>query len=115
MQALREAVGLRDLSIAPAVDKTATRRKSMAVPVFKQYREADGKFYFKLGEDDRVLLQSQGYDAPRDAGQQVAALKAGRCDDATLSAWLVGDATLEDVRDALARIAEAEADKAAHA
>jgi tryptophanyl-tRNA synthetase len=46
------------------------------MPVFKQYREADGRFYFKLvGAGDAVLLQSEGFDQGRDAGQWVARLK----------------------------------------
>ncbi|MHB8912274.1 MAG: tryptophan--tRNA ligase [Lysobacter sp.] len=82
---LREAVGLRDLSrVFTTGGETAAKA---TLPVFKQYREADGRFYFKLVDGDRVLLQSAGFDAPKDAGQRVAALKrAGRLDpgDATL-------------------------------
>ncbi len=82
---LREAVGLRDLSRVSATDGADTAKA--ARPVFKQYREADGRFYFKLVDGDRVLLQSGGFDAPKDAGQRVAALKRdGRLDreDGTL-------------------------------
>ncbi|MEG1203612.1 MAG: DUF1508 domain-containing protein, partial [Comamonas sp.] len=44
---------------------------------FKQYREKDGKFYFKLVRaDGSVLLQSQAFDAPRDAGMMIAKLQA---------------------------------------
>jgi tryptophanyl-tRNA synthetase len=45
--------------------------------VFKQYREADGRFHFKLVDGDRLLLQGDGFASPRDAGQLVARLKAG--------------------------------------
>src|SRR5690606_5999112 len=44
---LRHAVGLRDLSAL----ETSTERGAVAaeaLPVFKQYREADGRFHFKL-------------------------------------------------------------------
>ena len=76
LAALREAVGLRDLStVAAAVP--VKREKPTGVPTFKQYREADGKFYFKLMQGERVLLQSRGFDSPREAGQRVAAMKAG--------------------------------------
>src|SRR5690606_5001572 len=62
---LREAVGLRDLSkvelggteAGEAIDK-------VLLAAFKQYREPDGKFYFKLVEGERVLLQSRAFDAP---------------------------------------------------
>ncbi|MDP3823808.1 MAG: tryptophan--tRNA ligase [Burkholderiales bacterium] len=74
---LREAVGLRRMVAvgAPAASSTAARAKA-ALPTFKQYREADGKFYFKLAAaDGRVLLQSAAFDSGRDAGQWVSRLK----------------------------------------
>ncbi|WCE05265.1 tryptophan--tRNA ligase [Pseudoxanthomonas sp. JBR18] len=74
LRELREAVGLRDLSAAAATAPKAVAKA--ALPVFKQYREADGRFYFKLSDaQGTVLVQSQGFDSPRDAGQLVAALK----------------------------------------
>ncbi|HEY0200275.1 MAG TPA: tryptophan--tRNA ligase [Burkholderiaceae bacterium] len=76
MRTLREAVGLRSLQAAaqPAVGKAA---KDAAPPVFKQYRESDGQFYFKLvaGQGGRLLLQSRGFATPREAGQAIAALQ----------------------------------------
>ncbi|MBB1087883.1 tryptophan--tRNA ligase [Lysobacter sp. SG-8] len=75
---LRDAVGLRDLSALPAHETAGTAKVQAAV--FKQYREADGRFFFKLAQGDRLLLQSDGHASPRDAGQLVARLKgaAGR-------------------------------------
>ena len=72
----REAVGLRRFTAvaAPAVD-TAKASKA-ALPVFKQYREADGQFYFKLvSAEGQVLLQSAAFAGGRDAGQWVSRLK----------------------------------------
>jgi tryptophanyl-tRNA synthetase len=46
MGELRHAVGLRNLGAAAAA-ATAKVAKA-ALPAFKQYRESDGKFYFKL-------------------------------------------------------------------
>ena len=85
LAALREAVGLRDLSSARAGDTRADARKDAAAtaPTFKQYREADGKFYFKLMLGERVLLQSRGFESPRDAGQRIAAMKQGELDAGT--------------------------------
>ncbi|QYY24934.1 tryptophan--tRNA ligase [Diaphorobacter sp. MNS-0] len=76
LQRLRAAVGLRSLS-AVAHPAPATQKTSKAtLPAFKQYREADGKFYFKLvAADGRLLLQSTGFDGPRDAGQSIARLQ----------------------------------------
>src|SRR3546814_21098280 len=51
------------------------RSAKAALPVFKQYRETDGRFHFKLVDGDRVLLISRGFDSPKDAGQKIAALK----------------------------------------
>ncbi|WP_149194680.1 tryptophan--tRNA ligase [Luteimonas suaedae] len=76
LRRLREAVGLRDLAHAPAeAEADAGAGAAQAPPQFKQYRESDGRFYFKLVDDDRVLLQSVGHDSPRDAGQLIARLK----------------------------------------
>lgn len=72
---LRSAVGLRSLAQASTAAKPAKAAKA-ALPTFKQYREADGKFYFKLVDaDGRLLLQSTGFDAPKDAGQAIARLQ----------------------------------------
>jgi tryptophanyl-tRNA synthetase len=72
---LRSAVGLRSLAQASKAAKPAKAAKA-ALPTFKQYREADGKFYFKLVDaDGRLLLQSTGFDAPKDAGQAIARLQ----------------------------------------
>jgi tryptophanyl-tRNA synthetase len=47
-----------------------------AVASFKQYREADGKFYFKLVDaQQKVLLQSRGFSSPKEAGQAIAQIK----------------------------------------
>ena len=74
---LRHAVGLRNLATAPAA-AVATKPKPAALPQFKQYREADGRFHFKLVDGDgRLLLQGAGFASPREAGQCVAALKQG--------------------------------------
>jgi tryptophanyl-tRNA synthetase len=46
-----------------------------AVASFKQYREKDGQFYFKLVDaQGQVLLQSLGFASPKDAGQTIARL-----------------------------------------
>ena len=48
------------------------------MPTFKQYRESDGSFSFKLADGEgRLLLQGAQYTSPRDAGQRIAALKQG--------------------------------------
>ncbi|KAB8180506.1 tryptophan--tRNA ligase [Lysobacter maris] len=79
LKRVREAVGLRDLSKVEAVAEQTAEK--VAAPVFKQYREADGRFYFKLVQGDRVLLQSEGHASPRDAGQLVAKLKQSAGDE----------------------------------
>ncbi|RCX08981.1 tryptophan--tRNA ligase [Extensimonas vulgaris] len=77
MRELRHAVGLRSLaqSTAQQTEKPAKPGKN-ALPTFKQYREADGKFYFKLvSPQGQLLLQSMGFDSPRAAGQAIAQLQ----------------------------------------
>ena len=71
---LRSAVGLRSLAQTSAAQ--STKAAKVALPSFKQYREADGKFYFKLlAADGRLLLQSTGFAAPKEAGQAIAQLQ----------------------------------------
>jgi tryptophanyl-tRNA synthetase len=75
MRELREAVGLRKLG---SQSKPAAKEKTAktALPVFKQYRETDGKFHFKLLDaQGLLLLQSQGFESPKEAGQAVALLQ----------------------------------------
>ncbi len=75
---LRHAVGLRALTALSTSADAASGEPAEAVkpPQFKQYRDADGLFYFKLVADDgRILLQSLSHAAPRDAGQRIARLK----------------------------------------
>ena len=45
---------------------------------FKQYRESDGLFYFKLvSPEGQLLLQSTGFASPREAGQLIGQLQQG--------------------------------------
>jgi tryptophanyl-tRNA synthetase len=88
MGRLRHAVGLRDLS---AQDHArAAKTAKVAKPLFKQYRESDGQFYFKLVDTDgTLLLQSLGFASPKDAGQAIGLLqKQGAAALAELSAKL---------------------------
>jgi len=74
MARLRQAVGLRGL--AQSVKTTAKAVKTETASL-KQYREADGRFYFKVVDaKGAVLLQSRGLDSPQVAGQSIALLKA---------------------------------------
>ena len=74
MGQLRHAVGLRPLQTHAS---TTAKTVKVALPVFKQYRESDGQFYFKLqSAEGRLLLQSGAFAAPKVAGQTIAALLA---------------------------------------
>jgi tryptophanyl-tRNA synthetase len=77
MAELRHAVGLRRLA-APASAARKEKPVKADAPSFKQYREADGRFYFKLLDArGRLLVQSQGFDAPREAAKVIANLQQG--------------------------------------
>ncbi len=74
MATLRSAVGLRPLTAGNQARRAKGSKAASAG--FMQYREKDGKFYFKLvdaGGD--VLLQSLAFDSPQVAGQTIAALQ----------------------------------------
>jgi tryptophanyl-tRNA synthetase len=61
-------------STAPAF-QTRGSDADKALPQLKSYREADGRFHFKLEDaDGTLLLESRGFDSPREAGQCTAAL-----------------------------------------
>ena len=76
MAALRHAVGLRPLQATSGAKPAQPAAKTAASCSFKQYREADGRFYFKLVDAaGQLLLQSRGFESPRDAGQAVKRLQ----------------------------------------
>jgi tryptophanyl-tRNA synthetase len=76
MARLRHSVGLRHLTQLADSSKPATTKTASAS--FKQYREKDGLFYFKLVDaQGAVMLQSLAFESPKVAGQQIAQLRAG--------------------------------------
>jgi len=72
---LRQAVGLRTM-VAVAQPHAQAATEKVALPLIKQYREADGLFYFKLTDaHNHLLLQSAGLADGREAGNWVKRLK----------------------------------------
>ena len=73
---LRRAIGLRDLrSGGTAETAKSVKFEKKALPSFKQYRETDSKFYVKFVDaNGRLLMQSAGFESPKDAGQWVREL-----------------------------------------
>lgn len=108
--ALRAAVGLRSLASQDSGSQKSKAAK-VALPSFKQYREADGKFYFKfMAADGRLLLQSTAFDQPKLAGQSIAQLQQQGADALTALAAVVQPAdgvTQEDIVQALHVLQEA--------
>ncbi len=71
---LRQAVGLRRLDNVTA--STPSKTAKVAAPAFKQYRESDGQFYFKLVDAaGQLLLQSKGFASGKEAAQAMARLQ----------------------------------------
>ncbi|GAP37990.1 tryptophan--tRNA ligase [Piscinibacter sakaiensis] len=78
LESLRRAVGLRPMiaSLAPAAAPVAPTGEARPAASFKQYREADGRFHFKLvAADGTTLLESEGFADAREAGGWVKRLK----------------------------------------
>ena len=74
MARLRQAVGLRSLATTSASGLAKVTK--IAAASFKQYREKDGQFYFKLVDaKGALLLQSLGFASPKEAGVAIAHLK----------------------------------------
>ena len=110
MSRARHAVGLRNLLDLrnSKVSHNAKAHKT-ALPSFKQYRDADGKFYFKLVDAaGKLLLQSQGYASPQDAGIDVKKLQADPKELANMMAKLMlnvaTDSQLEGALNALQQL-----------
>ncbi len=71
---LRHAVGLRALSSGS--NASTAKEAKVALPCFKQYREKDGQFYFKMVDaQGQLLLQSKGFASPKEAGQTIGRLQ----------------------------------------
>lgn len=108
---LRNAVGLRNLT-SLAADSTmpapTAAPKDATPPQIKQYREADGKFYFKLTDaKGHLLLQSKAYDSGKDAGAAVRALRTqGQAALADLQAALEPYEPGERLQQALAQLTQ---------
>ena len=74
MTKLRGAVGLRSLNSGTSAQQT--KASKVATAAFKQYREKDGQFYFKLVDSTgALLLQSKGFESPKVAGQAIGQLQ----------------------------------------
>ncbi|CAN7595924.1 tryptophan--tRNA ligase [Variovorax sp. LjRoot84] len=85
MAELRHAVGLRNLGAGS--QGTARKAAKAARPSFKQYREKDGLFYFKLLDANGAqLIQSLGFASPQEAGRAIATLREQRGAGLTLIA-----------------------------
>jgi tryptophanyl-tRNA synthetase len=111
MAQLRDAVGLRNLAAQRAGVKTKVAKA--ALPTFKQYREPDGKHYFKLVDaGGRVLAQSAGFDSPQDAGRVVAQLKREGSLPSGHGLQFGAGVVADDVAAALQQLAQAEASRA---
>ncbi|MCZ2104148.1 MAG: tryptophan--tRNA ligase, partial [Burkholderiales bacterium] len=111
MRQLREAVGLRPVTRAGNASTKARGAAATGLPQFKQYRESDGRFYFKLvAADGRLLLQSTAFDAPRDAGLAIARLRQDPAELARLAPHFVtvDGVSADDVIQALQALAPSE-------
>lgn len=71
---LMQAVGLKSFTQADAPAAQAKSAKAVKA-LFKQYREKDGNFYFKLSMNGRDLFVSDAFASGRDAGTWVGHLK----------------------------------------
>jgi len=113
---LREAVGLRRFA-GVATPAAAVKVEREALPQVKQYREADGQFYFKLlSAQGDLLLQSEGHATPKEAGQSLQRLR--QCTGSELREALAGrvsEAEQARIAAAFGQLQAAEAERKARA
>ena len=75
MSELRDAVGLRKLAL-PVTAASKPKAAKTHLPSFKQYREADGQFHFKMiSPEGKLLVQSHGFVTPREAAMAITTLQ----------------------------------------
>ncbi|MFT3756530.1 MAG: tryptophan--tRNA ligase [Pseudoxanthomonas sp.] len=104
---LRDAVGLRDVSKVFVAEKSKAAKA--ALPLFKQYRDSDNRFYFKLLDGEgKLLVQSSGFDSPKDAGKLIGVLKQADQGDALQTTEIELQVPVDEVLAALRALREAE-------
>lgn len=106
LEQLRHAVGLRTFKKIDSTNPVKNKAKKTQV-VFKQYREKDGLFYFKLTKDGKELLISKAFESGRDAGQWIGKLKAEPALINQAPVIFNDDVTPTEVQEALISLAEA--------
>ena len=100
IDSLRYAVGLRNLAVQPV--KAPLAKAVKVIYGFKQYRERDGLFYFKLNDaKGHTLIQSHGFISPQDAGQAIELLRSEGESGLILLASRIDPLTAHEVREAL--------------
>jgi tryptophanyl-tRNA synthetase len=113
MTELRHAVGLRNLRASAGTGQAAKASAKQALPSFKQYRESDGRFHFKLVDaQGRLLVQSAGFTSPKDAGAAIARLQKegeGAWDALAAQLAMADGVQREEVAQALRQLVEAAA------
>ncbi len=108
MGGLRHAVGLRNLAEGSNASGKSKPAAKVALPSFKQYREKDGLFYFKFQDaQGKLLLQSSGFAAPREAGLAIAELQTQPGKELNPLITLAENITANDVHAALKQLADA--------
>ncbi len=98
---LKRAVGLRSFT---QVEEASAKKKAdkKLLPLFKQYRESDGLFYFKLSFKGEDLFVSKGYASGADAGRLIKTLKASPAAFDKCEVTLAAGVSREDVKTTLA-------------
>jgi tryptophanyl-tRNA synthetase len=106
---LRAAVGLRRFVAAAGAKPADAPKAKAALPQFKQYRESDGRFYFKFVDSaGDTLLQSIGFASPKEAGQKVFKLKTEGLAALDADVALADGVSFDTLRDAFANFISAE-------
>ncbi|MVW77789.1 tryptophan--tRNA ligase [Bordetella sp. 02P26C-1] len=111
MAELRDAVGLRRHTAAPAPSKSSNK-KSGKTARFVSFRDEDGQFRFRLvGADGQELLRSRGFADPKAAGAFVQRLQSGSDGDCLQAEGLAIKAVLDGETIAEGPVARDEAER----
>ncbi|MCU0763237.1 MAG: tryptophan--tRNA ligase [Hydrogenophaga sp.] len=106
---LRHAVGLRSLQSATESPGKGAKAARSVMPSFKQFRQADGRFAFKLLDArGELLLESLSFESPKEAAGWIGRLQRGEVPaDIQQAPWTL-HRPLAEVTTALAQFSSSE-------
>lgn len=111
---IKAAIGLKPFTSTSVTPANACKKSQSQCNVnFKQFKEADNLFYFKLTQADQELFISQGFETGKEAGSWVKQLKENPSTLPHVPGKLCPNVTQDQAQQAIRNLVEFEAAKKA--